>query len=209
VSVNRYTIARYDGWRGVKPFADGEICWWSDLKPEIDRLTRELAEAKARAVARIAELEDQLGITRLCVMCGKSKPASDPREAPGCPPVSDEYGHLCAFDMTPQEAWAHWRQVAHEERIESDRLRAELEAKGAASVIEWEPGRSYTAAELLRRAIRGIRGRNGRSICPAVENLFGCGNTVARYLCRWAGRDPDTGKEIAARAERMEAKGEG
>jgi hypothetical protein len=190
VSVNRYTIARYDGWRGVKPFADGEICWWSDLKPEIDRLTRELAEAKARAVARIAELEDQLGITRLCVMCGKSKPASDPREAPGCPPVSDEYGHLCAFDMTPQEAWAHWRQVAHEERIESDRLRAELEAKGAASVIEWEPGRSYTAAELLRRAIRGIRGRNGRSICPAVENLFGCGS---RYLCRWAGRDPDTG----------------
>jgi hypothetical protein len=167
-----------------------------------------VAEAKARAVARIAELENQLGITRLCVMCGKSKPASDPREAPGCPPVSDEYGHLCAFDMTPQEAWAHWRQVAHEERIESDRLRAELEAKGAASVIEWEPGRSYTAAELLRRAIRGIRGRNGRSICPAVENLFGCGNTVARYLCRWAGRDPDTGKEIAARAE-LEAKGEG
>ena len=46
MSVNRYTIARYDGWRGVKPFADGEICWWSDLKPQIDRLTRELAEAR-------------------------------------------------------------------------------------------------------------------------------------------------------------------
>ena len=82
-------------------------------------------------------------------------------------------------------------------------LATEVEKLRAASVIEWEPGRYYAAAELLRRAIRGIRGRNGRSICPAVENLFGCGNTVARYLCRWAGRDPDTGKDIAAR------KGEG
>jgi hypothetical protein len=74
-------------------------------------------------------------------------------------------------------------------RMQHDMLRAE-------SVIEWEPGRSYTAAELLRRAIRGLRARKGRSICPAVENLFGVGNTVARYLCRWAGRDPDTGAEL-------------
>jgi hypothetical protein len=95
-----------------------------------------------------------------------------------------------------QESHDTYRQRLWELAEEHRKLRAE-------STIEWEPGRSYTAAELLRRAIRGIRGRNGRSICPAVENLFGCGNTVARYLCRWAGRDPDTGREIAAR------KGEG
>jgi hypothetical protein len=104
--------------------------------------------------------------------------------------------------MTPEQIQeAIWRREAKGGRL--GELAAEVEALRAASVIEWEPGRSYTAAELLRRAIRGIRGRKSRSICPAVENLFGCGNTVARYLCRWAGRDPDTGQEIAAR------KGEG
>lgn len=77
-------------------------------------------------------------------------------------------------------------------REDRDRLRAE-------SVIEWEPGRSYTAAELLRRAIRVIRMRKDRSLCPPVENLFGVGNTVARYLCRWAGRDPDTGADMGAK----------
>jgi hypothetical protein len=136
---------------------------------EIDRLTRELAEAARaplaeenarlkeqiermdtvmegmrsfwnedhegleKARARIAELENQLGITRMCVMCGKYKPAAEPRESPGCPPVDPEYGHLCGFDMTPQEAWAHWRQRAHDRRIESDRLRAEVEALTAAN----------------------------------------------------------------------------
>ena len=225
---------------------------------EIARLRAELAAKDAR----IAELENQLGITRMCVMCGKYKPAAEPRESPGCPPVDPEYGHLCGFDMTPQEAWAHWRQRAHDRRIESDRLRAEVEALRdclaeclddlsseinaralgelprrierdlapvrraaallaqpagpwvnplaaevealrAASVIEWEPGRSYTAAELLRRAIRGLRVRKGRPVWPAVMNLFGVGSGVAHYLCRWAGRDPETGREIAAR------KGEG
>ncbi len=82
-------------------------------------------------------------------------------------------------------------------------LAAEVEKLRAASVIEWEPGRSYTAAELLRRAIRGLRVRKGRPVWPAVMNLFGVGSNVGHYLCRWAGRDPDTGKDIAAR------KGEG
>jgi hypothetical protein len=80
-----------------------------------------------------------------------------------------------------------------------DRLRA-------ASVIEWEPGRSYTAAELLRRAIRGLHVRKGRPLWPAVMNLCGVGSTVAHYLCRWAGRDPDTGANLdAARAARGKA----
>jgi hypothetical protein len=75
----------------------------------------------------------------------------------------------------------------------------------AANKIEWEPGRSYTAAELLRRAIRGLHVRKGRPLWPAVMNLCGVGSTVGCYLCRWAGRDPDTGKEIdAARAARGE-----
>lgn len=81
-------------------------------------------------------------------------------------------------------------------RMQHDMLRAE-------SVIEWEPGRSYTAAELLRRAIRGLHVRRGRPLWPAVMNLCGVGSTVGCFLCRWAGRDPDTGADLdAARAAR-------
>ncbi len=83
-----------------------------------------------------------------------------------------------------------------EATAELDRLRAE-------SVIEWEPGRSYTAAELLRRAIRGLRVRKDSDLWPAVRNMCGVGSTVAHFLCRWAGRDPDTGADLdAARAAR-------
>ncbi len=91
-------------------------------------------------------------------------------------------------------------QKAHDE---NDRLRAEVEALRAASVIEWEPGRSYTAAELLRRVISNTTPRKGDMLFPSVMKLCGVGSTVACYLCRWAGRDPETGKAIAAR------KGEG
>lgn len=84
-----------------------------------------------------------------------------------------------------------------------DRRRAEVEALRAASVIEWEPGRSYTAAELLRQVISNARPRKGDMLWPSVMKLCGVGSTVANHLCRWAGRDPDTGKDIAAR------KGEG
>jgi hypothetical protein len=77
-----------------------------------------------------------------------------------------------------------------------DHLKAELARLRAESTIEWEPGRSYTTAELLRRAICRTRVRRGRSLWPSVMSLFAVGSTVAHYLCRWAGRDPDTGAAI-------------
>jgi hypothetical protein len=80
-------------------------------------------------------------------------------------------------------------EPARKLRMQHDMLRAE-------SVIEWEPGRSYTAAELLRRAIRGITVRKSRPLWPAVMNLCGLGSNAAHHLCRWAGRDPDTGATI-------------
>lgn len=73
---------------------------------------------------------------------------------------------------------------------------AELHRLRAESTIEWEPGRSYTAAELLRRAIRGLRVRKDSDLWPAVRNMCGVGSGVAHFLCRWAGRDPDTGATI-------------
>lgn len=84
-------------------------------------------------------------------------------------------------------------KTAHELRAEAeadrDRLRAE-------SAIEWEHGRSYTAAQILRSAIRGLRVRKGHELWPAVRNLCGVGSNVAHYLCRWAGRNPDTGADL-------------
>jgi hypothetical protein len=82
---------------------------------------------------------------------------------------------------------------------EVEALKLELAAERAASVIEWEPGRSYTAADLLRRVIANATPRKRDMLWPDVMKLCGVGSTVAHYLCRWAGRDPDTGKAIAAR----------
>lgn len=87
---------------------------------------------------------------------------------------------------------------------EVEALQSKLAAERAASVIEWEPGRSYTAAELLRRAIFGLRVRRNRPPWRAVSHLFGCGSGVAHHLCRWAGRDPDTGDAIDATRSDME-----
>lgn len=89
------------------------------------------------------------------------------------------------------DAHALFAQASAAVIIERDRLRAE-------NVIEWESGRSFTTAELLRRAIRGIRVRKGRPLWPAVMNLCGVGSNVSHHICRWAGRDPDTGRDIAA-----------
>ncbi len=87
--------------------------------------------------------------------------------------------------------------ISYETACESiRRLRAE-------STIELEPGRSYKAAELLRIVIWRHRVRKGKSLWPAVMSMFGVDMTVAQYLCRWAGRDPDTGADLnAARAAR-------
>ncbi len=94
-------------------------------------------------------------------------------------------------------------QIARPSVNQVNPLAAELEKLRAASVIEWEPGRYYTAAELLRRAIRGITASKRRPLWTQVMHFFYVGSNVGHHLCRWAGRDPDTGKEIAAR------KGEG
>lgn len=110
---------------------------------------------------------------------------------------------LVQCDDTGPEDWA--RALLSQPGVHwVNPLAAEVEALRAASVIEWEPGRSYTAAELLRRAIFGLRVRKNRPPWRAVSHLFGCGSGVAHHLCRWAGRDPDTGDAIDATRSDME-----
>lgn len=67
---------------------------------------------------RIETLEQrvklQTGQLRLCVTCGRTRDASVPREQPDADCVHPEHGAPCLYDMTPMEAWQHWRQIAHD-----------------------------------------------------------------------------------------------
>lgn len=75
------------------------------MNEERNRICEQIA-AEIRALPMPADL----GERRLCLSCGATKPASEPRHdpAPGCD------GAACTWDMTAQESWMHWRQIAHE-----------------------------------------------------------------------------------------------
>ena len=168
---------------------------------EIDRLTRELAEAaraplaeeNARLLARIVELEQSVKTFQI---------ARDGYREENFRLSADKRALLQGSQEQASEI-TRLRADLAAKAGEVEALKSALAAERADAVIEWEPGRSYTAAELLRRAIRGLRVRKGRPVWPAVMNLCGVGSNVGHHLCLWAGRDPETGQEIAAR------KGEG
>lgn len=81
----------------------------------LDRITQ-LERERDRAGAVI-------GKTRMCLNCGRYIDASLPRETvlPEC--VGPEGLSGCTFDMTPQEAWLHWRTKADE--LERERYTAD------------------------------------------------------------------------------------
>ena len=72
----------------------------------------------------------------------------------------------------------------------------EVEKLRAAAAIEFEPGRSKPLDQLVRNVVRGIKVRRKGMLWPRVVEAFAVGSTVACAICRWAGRDPDTGAEI-------------
>lgn len=65
------------------------------------------SEVSAALRAIVAERHGQ----RMCVVCGLTKPATDPRETPhpDCPAQD-----ACTFDMTDTEAADHWRKKYHD-----------------------------------------------------------------------------------------------
>lgn len=79
------------------------------------------------------------------------------------------------------------------------RLHAECEALRAETIVVID-GHQIRLAEVLRRIIRGIDVKRGRMLWAAVHELTAHGSTVSAGLCRWAGLDPNTGTELAARA---------
>ena len=93
---------------------------------------QDLIDEAEDAADRIEALELELGKTRLCLTCGKTRDATVPKEQPGCPET--EIGHVCQFDLTPGEAWQYWRVKAHEQR---DRIDADRKAmQQALEVLE-------------------------------------------------------------------------
>jgi DNA-directed RNA polymerase subunit RPC12/RpoP len=85
---------------------------------ERDTLRREMDDAKLL-----------LSEMRMCVNCGR-RTGSDHNRAMPLPDCTSP--DACTFDLTPDEAWLYWRQIAHDVRVERDDLRAKLaEAVGA------------------------------------------------------------------------------
>jgi hypothetical protein len=76
---------------------------------------------EAAALIRRLQAENNRLSGRLCVNCGRTFPASHDRaKAPeDCP--SQE---ACTIDMTLEEAFNHWRQKAHNYRVEKEKLMA-------------------------------------------------------------------------------------
>ncbi len=72
---------------------------------------------------RIAELEERLGITRMCVNCGATRPAEEGRETSGADCKSP---NACTWDHTPHEAFEHWRREAHARSARVNELDAAL-----------------------------------------------------------------------------------
>lgn len=171
-------------WQASSMFAYGRQCA-EQLAGPLVAANAALSEANASLRERVAELERDLQFVERWANHHGVKPRVTPAEALG---VIQHYPAIT--DITDS--------YADGKRPETPNPYAELARLRAENVIEWEPGRSYTAAELLRRAIRGIRVRKGRPLWPAVMNLCGVGSTVGHHLCRWAGRDPDTGADLDA-----------
>lgn len=90
-------------WPGCETSPRHRDCAIAYLVAEVQSLRAERDQAKL-----------QLGQLRLCVTCGRTRDASVPREQPDADCVHPEHGAPCLYDMTPMEAWQHWRQIAHD-----------------------------------------------------------------------------------------------
>jgi len=49
--------------------------------------------------------------TRMCVNCGRERPASEGRDTPHPDCTSPD---ACSWDLTLEEAWQYWRQKYHD-----------------------------------------------------------------------------------------------
>ena len=75
----------------------------------IDHVARALLADRAE----LDRLRSETDAFRMCVNCGRVVPASHDRAEPG---PGCKAPDACTFDLTPREAWEHWRAKAHQYR---------------------------------------------------------------------------------------------
>ena len=106
---------------------------------EIKDAERALTAVLPMIRAGVLESRAEIANRRMCVNCGKYAPKDHDRTQPLPECVDKEGCSACTFDMTAQEAWQHWRQIAHDQRAEMARLtkeRDEARAEIADSKLE-------------------------------------------------------------------------
>ena len=78
---------------------------------------------------------------------------------------------------------------------ERDRLAAEVEALRGDVVVVID-GHNIRPADVLRRIIRNLKIKKGRTAWGVVSDLTAHGSTVSAGLCEWAGIEPDSGHRL-------------
>lgn len=107
----------------------------------------------------------------MCVNCGKTRPASEGRDPlPEC--EHPDYPGLtaCTWDVTPEEAWQHWRKAEHEQR---EATKAALARAEAAEVARDDAKTEAAAARAFLLAISEM-----------IDNATQSPQTVDRWLDR-------------------------
>ena len=111
--------------------------WWPEVENADGRWVDDEDDAPFRAADDLDRPEaETLRLSgRMCVVCGRIFPASQDRTVPGegCPTPD-----ACTLDMTTEEAFEHWRDIAHEQRIEIARMREALEAISSSKFCSYE-----------------------------------------------------------------------
>jgi broad specificity phosphatase PhoE len=135
-----------EGRQTLSPDAAGHI------RDELARLTAELEAVRAerdRAMQSCEQIAVRLGERRMCLNCGKTRAASEPKDdLPEC--TSPEFPGLaaCTWDATPDEAWQIWRDRAYQARAERGaRIAPTFEAIAAWMAAEAEGCRSQSARD--------------------------------------------------------------
>lgn len=86
----------------------------NDIICDVNAVKRLLKHAR-ETNETIAELRAELNGQRMCLNCGKFAPKGHPREEPLPECVGPDGLSACTFQLTPEEAWEHWRKVAHDQ----------------------------------------------------------------------------------------------
>lgn len=110
-----------------------------------DAVTRERDEARAELAGR-----------RMCVNCGRYAPAGHDRDGPLPECVGPEGLSACTFNLTPDEAWQHWRKKHHEARARIDELEKALRPFDELAVTR-EQDQLRAESERMREALTKVR----------------------------------------------------